>query len=140
LPASIIDHGWRSPKEVEAAMADADVVVMPSRWEGLPFVAAEAMRAGRPVVAAAVGGIPEMVVDGETGALCAPGSPQALAEAVLRVAAMDIRQLGLNGRKRYGEMFTAEAMFHRMDAVYRKISAERAARPHRTSTGREQPA
>lgn len=64
------------------ALAVADVVALASRWEGWPLVVAEAVQLGRPVVATAVGGIPEMLVDGRSGWLVAPGAPEALADAL----------------------------------------------------------
>lgn len=63
-------------------LAGADVVALASRWEGWPLVVAEAVQLGRPVVATAVGGIPEMVVDGVSGWLVAPGAAGALADAL----------------------------------------------------------
>jgi glycosyltransferase involved in cell wall biosynthesis len=70
--------------DVPALMAAADVVVVPSLWEGQPLVVQEALRAGRPVVATRAGGIPGLT--GEDGALLVPpGDPGALAGAVLAV-------------------------------------------------------
>lgn len=63
-------------------MTAADVVVLPSRWEGWPLVLYEAMRLGCPVVATAVGGVPDMVSDGVTGRLVAVEDPAALADAI----------------------------------------------------------
>lgn len=63
----------------------ADVVVLSSRWEGLGLALVEAAQRARPVVATAVGGVPEVVLDGETGVLVPPGDPQALATAMLRL-------------------------------------------------------
>src|SRR5215471_3715526 len=70
--------------DVPALMAAADVVVVPSLWEGQPLVVQEALRAGRPVVASRAGGIPDLT--GEDGALLVPpGDAAALAGAVLAV-------------------------------------------------------
>jgi glycosyltransferase involved in cell wall biosynthesis len=68
-------------------MAHFDVLVVPSRQEPFGTVAAEAMAAGTPVVAARVGGLPEVVQDGVTGILVAPEDPAALAEGVLAALA-----------------------------------------------------
>jgi glycosyltransferase involved in cell wall biosynthesis len=80
----------------------AAVVAVPSRWEGLPLVCLEAMASGRPVVASAVDGIPDAVLDGTTGLLVAPDDPGALAQALdalLRDAAR-ADALGAAGRTR----------------------------------------
>lgn len=70
--------------DVPALMAAADVVVVPSLWDGQPLVVQEALRSGRPIVASRVGGIPDLT--GEDGALLVPaGDAGALAEAVLSV-------------------------------------------------------
>jgi glycosyltransferase involved in cell wall biosynthesis len=70
--------------DVPALMSAADVVVVPSLWEGQPLVLQEALRAGRPLVASRAGGIPDLT--GEDGALLVPpGDPSALAGAVLTV-------------------------------------------------------
>ena len=70
--------------DVPALLAAADVVVVPSRWEGQPLIVHEALRAGRPLVASRAGGIPDLT--GEDAALLVPpGDAAALAEAVLAV-------------------------------------------------------
>lgn len=68
--------------DVPALIAEHDVVVMPSRWEGIGLVVMEGMAAGRPVVASNVGGIPELIEHGKTGILVQPENPHALAEAL----------------------------------------------------------
>jgi glycosyltransferase involved in cell wall biosynthesis len=70
--------------DVPALLAAADVVVVPSNWEGQPLVVQEALRAGRPLVATRVGGIAQLT--GGDGALLVPaGDPVALAAAVTRL-------------------------------------------------------
>jgi len=72
--------------DVPALLAACDALVQPSRWEGFGRSAAEAMAAGRPVVASAVGGLEEIVQDGKTGLLVAPDRPELLAAAIARLA------------------------------------------------------
>ncbi|MCK6552305.1 glycosyltransferase [Myxococcota bacterium] len=104
----------------------ADVVVCPSRSEGLPQVPLEAMAAAVPVVATAVGGTPEVVVDGETGRLVPPEDPQALARAIDELAAdpARARRIGAEGRARLdAEGLTRRAMVDRTRAVYADLVA-----------------
>lgn len=75
--------GYRD--DVSELMQMADLVVIPSLTEAQPRVAVQAFATGRPVVASAVGGVPEIVHDGETGWLVPPGQPQVLADAIARV-------------------------------------------------------
>jgi len=74
-------------KDAKALIAAADAFCMPSRWEGSPLALHEALAAGRPVVAAAVGGIPELLTFGQAGLLVPPEDPSALAAALGRVLA-----------------------------------------------------
>jgi glycosyltransferase involved in cell wall biosynthesis len=86
-------------------MGALDVLVLPSRREAFGTVLAEAMAAGTPVVATRVGGLPELVEDGVTGALVAPGDPAALAAGVLRV--LEQRELmGARARERVAPFAT----------------------------------
>jgi glycosyltransferase involved in cell wall biosynthesis len=63
----------------------ADAALLPSSWENFPHTAVEALAVGTPVVATAVGGVPEIVRDGENGLLVAPGDDAALAAAIERI-------------------------------------------------------
>lgn len=122
LPDHVRDLGWRGPGEIAVEMGKADIVVMPSRWDGMSLVALEAMRAGRPIVGSAVGALPEQIEDGVSGVLCKPGSPLALAAAVSSLRDSDIRAMGLCARARYEANFTAGRMFERIDALYRRLA------------------
>jgi glycosyltransferase involved in cell wall biosynthesis len=101
----------------------SEVVAIPSRREAFGLVALEAMAAGRPVVASAVGGLNEVVEDGATGVLVPPGSPARLGAALdgllgdpsLRDA------LGLAGRRRLEERFTAERMVGAVADLYGRV-------------------
>jgi glycosyltransferase involved in cell wall biosynthesis len=119
IPANVSATGWLPRGVIESLYATADVLAMPSRWEGLPLVALEAMRAGLPVVATRVGGIPEAVVDGVTGLLVDPDSPAQLAAALRGVDAATLRRMGANARRRYVEKFQVERVVSELDAIYR---------------------
>jgi glycosyltransferase involved in cell wall biosynthesis len=78
--------GALPPDRMADALNRADAVALPSRSEGLPLALLEAMAAGKPVVATQVGGMPEVICDGENGLLVATEDPGALAEALSRLA------------------------------------------------------
>jgi len=115
--------------EVVQLYSHASVFVCPSIYEPFGLINLEAMACGTPVVASRVGGIPEVVVDGETGWLVPPGDPTALAEA-LRVALADparARRMGEAGRRRVEAHFSWDRIAERTLAVYRDAIAAKAA-------------
>jgi glycosyltransferase involved in cell wall biosynthesis len=124
-------EGFRA--DVPGLLAELDIFVLPSLWEGFGLVLLEAMAAGRPVVASAVGPIPEIVVEGETGLLVPPGDSDALARAVVRLL-RDPRlaaRLGRAGRARVEAKFGLDGMVARTDALYQELlpAARAATRP-----------
>jgi glycogen synthase len=94
--------GFLPHAELERLYARAAAVVLPSHREGLPLCVLEAMAHGRPVVASAVGGIPELVEDGVTGFLVPPGDVSALRAALERLLADPVqrRRMGREARRR----------------------------------------
>ena len=72
--------------DVPALLTSFDIFVLPSRSEGLPMALLEAMATGLPIVATAVGGVPEAIRDGKSGLLIPPEQPQAIADALIRFA------------------------------------------------------
>lgn len=103
--------GYVSHDEVLARMATASVCVVPSRSEAFGWVNIEAMSIGRPVVASNVGGIPEIIRDGQDGFLVPPDAPQALADK-LRLILSDpaLRAaMGQNARQRFLDRFEQKA-------------------------------
>jgi glycosyltransferase involved in cell wall biosynthesis len=102
--------GFVPPEELRTLYGRAAVVACPSYREGFGVVCAEAMAHGRPVVASAVGGLLDLVVDGETGLLVPPGDVDALRGALQRLLAdRELRRrMGQAGRARAGERFSWE--------------------------------
>ena len=114
------------------AFYEADVVTLPSRSEGFGRVLVEAACLAKPVVASRVGGIPEVVVDGETGLLVPPDDPPALAEALIRLLtdANQRARLGKAARERALIYFTAHKHVEGVEAVYEELlSINKTARP-----------
>lgn len=85
-PDGVHFHGRIPQHEVIQAMAGLTALLLTSREEGFPYVVLEAMSVGCPVIATAVGGVPEMVQDGRTGLLAEPGNHECLAEAIAALA------------------------------------------------------
>jgi len=109
---------------VAPLLRSLDLLVLPSYVEGVPNVALEAMAAGIPVVATAVSGTPEAVLDGTTGLLVPPRDPAALAEAILRLAGDPAlrERMGRAGALRARRDFTLEAMLDRYEEILRRVS------------------
>lgn len=101
----------------------ADLFLLASRWEGTPLAVMEAMAAGLPVVATAVGGVPGLVQDGVTGLLVPPDNPEKLAEAIASVALADAQRkaFGDAGAKR-AERFSVEAMGNAYAALFEQLA------------------
>jgi glycosyltransferase involved in cell wall biosynthesis len=100
-----------------------DVFALASHWEGSPIAVLEAMSAGLPVVATAVGGVPGIVSDGETGVLVPPGAPDALAAQVLGLLRDPerARRLGEAGKARALARHRVETLCDGVQRIYREV-------------------
>jgi glycosyltransferase involved in cell wall biosynthesis len=107
-------------EELGPLLLAADAVVMPSRWEGLPLTLLEALARARPVIASAVGGIPEVIGDGVEGRLVPAGDVTALADALESFHRRpDIAQrMGREGARRVRESYTWARVVEAFEGVY----------------------
>jgi len=111
---------------IQSAIERAAVVVVPSMGEGFGMVALEAMERARPVIAAEIGGLGELVRDGETGILVAPGEAEPLREAIVRLAGnLELAaEMGRAGRNRALRDFLEERCVDRTEILYRSALTE----------------
>ena len=119
--------GWIAPDAVGSLVARATAVLVPSRLEGFGLVALEAALGARPVVAARVGGLPEVVVDGSTGILVDPDDADALAKGMVALMSDPERaaRMGERGRERALREFSAARHADDWDALYREVGGVR---------------
>jgi sugar transferase (PEP-CTERM/EpsH1 system associated) len=117
-----------SRSDVSRLLQAMDVFVLASIWEGMPNAALEAMAVGLPVVATAVGGTPEVVVDGETGLLVPARDPDALARAVAHLLHDPElwRRMGQAGRRRVEQHFSEAQMVRQTERLYDELLSGRA--------------
>jgi glycosyltransferase involved in cell wall biosynthesis len=117
--------GPQPHEEMPALYREADVFCLPSWWEAMPLTILEAMAAGLPVVATAVGDIARMVEDGVTGRLVTPNRPQALADALepLLRNVERRRAMGRMAAQRVSDRFSIAGTAAALDRLYREVLA-----------------
>jgi glycosyltransferase involved in cell wall biosynthesis len=120
LDERVVLTGYR--EDAVGVLAGADVFVLASRFEGLPVALMEALALGLPVVATAVGGVPEAIDQGVEGLLVPPGRPDRLAEAITELATDPVRrkEMGDAARARSAD-FDIRRAVRRIEAIYRDI-------------------
>ena len=124
----ILFAGYRPHDELPMWLNAADLLVLPSLSEGRPNIILEAMACGIPIVATRVGGIPELIRDGENGILVPPNDVEALTKAILAVLKMDDRRetFGKRARETLESLKVDwESSAEKMAGVYEKVLARR---------------
>lgn len=125
LKDKIIFAGLRG--DVEKIFPIAELFILPSLWEGMPNAILEAMAAGKPIVATKVGGVPELVVHGETGILVPPEDSDALASAIIGLLRdkLKAKKMGEAGRMRVEEHFNISKTIKETEYIYLELLKEK---------------
>jgi len=112
-------------EEIPALLNTATLVVIPSRQDSFPVVAVEAAQMGRPIIASCIGGLPEAIVDGETGLLVDAEDVQGFSAAITRLLGdqAEARRMGQAARERAMTLFSFDRYVDAYDGVYAKVIA-----------------
>jgi glycosyltransferase involved in cell wall biosynthesis len=131
-------HLLGSRDDVDALLAASDLLMLASESEAAPLPLFEAMRAARPVVATDVGGVPEIVLDGETGLVVPRGDARAMADAALRILTTpgEGERMGGAGRRLAEERFDIARSLCALERIYREVAAARPRRARATHARR----
>ena len=116
-------HPFSDRPTIKAALSTATLLVLPSLEENCPMTVLEAMAAGVPVVAAKVGGLPELFEEGVTGLFCDPNDPVSIRTAIQRVLSKPgfARELTARARRHANESFHPERIAQRHVEIYREV-------------------
>jgi glycosyltransferase involved in cell wall biosynthesis len=122
LPPHVESIGWVARNVLSAALQDFDVVVMPSRWEGMPLWAIEVMRSGRVLVCSNHGAFPHFIEHGSNGFLVDINRPGFLDRALRDLETSDLPAVGRAARATYETMFGSEPMNADLMKVYNRLA------------------
>lgn len=130
LDGRVLFTGWR--QDLPRLYADLDVVALTSINEGTPVSLIEAMAAGVPVAATAVGGVPDVIVDGETGYLVKAGDVKGMAEAIIELLKnpKKAREMGQEGRDAVYPKFAAQTLIANVEGLYAELLRQKSANLH----------
>lgn len=127
LGADVVFAGYLSGKALHRLIGEAKALVLPSEWyENAPISVLEAYALETPVIGARIGGIPEMILEGETGFMAAPGDAQELAaalEAMNELSAAQRREMGSKARQWISVEFSSSAYLRRTTELYSSLGA-----------------
>ena len=116
--SNVFYHGWLSSESLSFLYSNIDVVLVPSRWEGFGYVALEAMKHSRPVIASNRGALPELVVDQYNGYLFDLDKPQNLQSIIENLSRDKLIRMGMNGNKIFLEKFLSKQMNKKILNLY----------------------
>lgn len=120
-------RGFQRGEALEKTVRGAIAVVLPVLWyENMPNAVLESFAYGKPVISSDIGSIPDVVTDGETGLLCPPGDPRAIAEAMDRLLDEPeaAERMGRAARRRCEEAYAPESYYSRMTALFEDVLSE----------------
>ena len=125
--ARIVLTGELPPARLGALMRHAQFGILPSLSEGAPVALVEMMLAGLPIIAASVGGIPELIAEGTTGLLIEPGAPDAITAAITRLAGdcALAKKCGAAASERAQKIYRSDEIAAAVGAVYQRAIAAR---------------
>ena len=126
LPVDFL--GWR--EDIDAVLTELDLLVVPSKLEGMGRVVVEAYSAGVPVIAFAVGGIPEVMLDGETGFLVQDRTADALAQCIRetsRADPQDLHRIASNARRAWETSYNVATYQQRITELMERLASDRRA-------------
>lgn len=123
--------GWRDSAAVERRLAEAQIFVLPSHFEGLSMALLEALAFGLAVVATNVGAAEEIIEDGVSGLLIPVGDHEALVTSLLRLVSDPILRAALQrgARRRFNESFDISTYCRKLERIYDDVLRDRAAGP-----------
>jgi glycosyltransferase involved in cell wall biosynthesis len=103
------------------AYVDSDVVVLPSRYETFPMTILETYACGKPVIASKVGGLEDLIINGETGALVEPGNTQRLTIEIFRILNSDseAKDMGLKAKEFVNQNYSIEKVANNLEEIYK---------------------
>jgi glycosyltransferase involved in cell wall biosynthesis len=124
IPPDVELIGWVPREALTAMFAEFDAVVMPSRWEGMPLLAIEVLRSGRPLMCSDHGAFPYFIKNGVNGALMNIGTPGFLDRALTVFENADRPAMNAAARATFETMFSAERMNRDLIELYENLVEE----------------
>lgn len=120
---NVVFYGWLDGNSKIEKLLNSDLLALPSYHEGLPVAIIEAMAAGLPIVSTTVGGIPELIQNGENGFLVTSGDIDALAAAIIDILSNDelMSKMSNNNKKKVLEEYDISIIIKQIDSIYKGI-------------------